>query len=122
MSQDTVRVRVVGRQFRHGGEEYLRGDELEVPERAIDGWERRLERIDDQEDSAEDTAEEDAALSAEDLDPHPADLTVDELGERVAEVDDAALLATIRQAEAGRDDPRSTALDVIDDRLGELEG
>jgi len=123
--EDTVLVRVVGRQFRHEGKQYHRGDELEVPERAIEGWEARLERVEEAaetEEEAVDEAEESTEIDVADIDPHPSELTVDELQERVEGVDDVEKLEAIRQLEAGDDGGRTTALDAIDERLDELEG
>lgn len=50
----------------------------------------------------------------------PGSKTVDELGEAVADVDDAAALAAVRDAEVAGDD-RTSAVDVIDRRLNSLE-
>lgn len=127
MSEDTVRVRVTGRQFRHGGEEYHHGDELEVPERAIEGWEGRLERVEsdgdeEPEGDEDDGGEDEAEVGVGDVDPHPQELTVGELSDRLEGVDDAATVRAIQQAEAESDEPRTTALEAIDARLDELEG
>lgn len=119
-----VRVRVAGSQFRHEGEEFHRGDELDVPAWVHDGWSARLDRVDE---TAEDTATDDGPDASADtddapeVDPHPSDLTVAELRDRVAEVENASFLRAIREAEAEAEDPRSTALEAIDDRLADLE-
>lgn len=142
MSDDPVRIRVTGRQFRHNGEEYLHGDELTVPRRAIEGWDGRVEVIETAESDGEsepeadpaDGSEDDAAGQADDeggpdedesdevvVDPHPSDLTNDELESRLADVDDLDLLRAIRAEEtAGKD--RTGAKDAIDARIEELEG
>lgn len=52
----------------------------------------------------------------------PGDLTVADLREAVADIDDADELRAVREAEAERDSPRTTALESIDTRLDELEG
>jgi hypothetical protein len=58
----------------------------------------------------------DASASALD----PGDLTVADLRDAVADIDDAAALQAVRAAEAGGSD-RTTALEAIDARLAELE-
>lgn len=120
MSDNTVRVRVSGPQFRYDYEWYEQEDELEVSEETLEEYPRRLERVDDvQEESAE--ADEEDGLTIDDLDPHPDDRTISELEERVADVDDVELLETILEAEQ-EDDPRTGAVDAVQDRLDELEG
>lgn len=110
-----------GRQFRDGGEEYLTGDTLEVSERAYEGWKARLEPTDDGEDqSDEDNDSNGEAEESDGLDPHPGDLTVDELEDRISGVDDPDLLQRIRDTEEAADD-RSGALDAIDARLNDLD-
>jgi hypothetical protein len=68
MSEDTVTVRVAGRQFRHDGEEYHHGDVLDVPERALQGWPRRLERVEEAESGSSGDAEPDATDGSSDGD------------------------------------------------------
>lgn len=169
-STELVRVEVVGRQFRHDGEEYHTGAELEVPEWQLEGYAGRIERVEDDEDdeevadepsegsdadesgsdaeptddpepdevdqddaeaaeepdesdedSSEPEAEEDAPSEAPEVDPHPSELTIAELEERLQDVDDVELLDAIRVEEVEADD-RKGAKDAIDDRLDALEG
>jgi len=62
----------------------------------------------------------DEGVTTDDLDPHPSDLTVPEVEERVADVEDAALLETILEVEtAGKN--RTGAKDAIEARIAELE-
>jgi hypothetical protein len=62
----------------------------------------------------------DKGVTTDDLDPHPSDLTVPEVEERVADVEDAALLETILAVEtAGKN--RTGAKDAIETRIAELE-
>jgi hypothetical protein len=63
----------------------------------------------------------DEGVTADDLDPHPSDLTVPEVKERVADVDDVALLETILEVEAAGKS-RTGAKDAIEARIAELEG
>lgn len=125
---EQIEVRVTGRQFRHDGEEYHTGDTLEVPERAIEGWEARLERVNDEGEDAdtdedgggEEEGEGGEGGEGEEPEPHPRDLTVSELEDRIEGVDDPDLLRDIRAAEEDADD-RSGATDAIDDRLNDLD-
>ena len=116
---DEIPVRVAGGEFRFDREHYERGDELKVPERTLEAHPRTLERVDEAEGEPE--SADDADEDAEPLDPHPQDLNVDELEKRVEDVTDVDLLKRIRKAEKEGDDPRSTAVHAIDDRLDELE-
>lgn len=123
---DTVRVRVVRAQFRYDREQYTEGDELDVPERVLEQHPRSLAVVDETEvetDADADQADSDDAVepvAEADLDPHPSDLTVDELEERLSDVDDLALLYGIRAAEAGGK-TRETALEAIDARISDVE-
>jgi hypothetical protein len=63
----------------------------------------------------------DESVTTDDLDPHPSDLTVPEVEERVADVEDVALLETILTVEAA-DENRTGAKDAIEARVAELEG
>jgi len=109
MSEDTVRVRVEAGDYRHEREHYTRGDELEVLEKTLEKHPRSLSRV----------KESEAAITEDDLDPHPSDLTVDELKERVDDIENPDLLSAIEGAEEATD-ARSTALDAIGSRKQEL--
>ncbi|WP_089650095.1 hypothetical protein [Halobacterium hubeiense] len=131
MSQDTVRVRVTRGDYRHDREHYTRGEELEVPQKVLEQHPNSLTRIDDPEtppsemsssDNDADDGDAAAGLDVDDLDPHPDDLTVDDLKERIGDVDDVELLETILDAEGADGSPRSTAVDAIEGRISELEG
>ena len=106
MSEDTVTVRVDRAQFRHDGEQFERGDVLEVPQRTLDrhGW--SLRRVEDDTNSDGDL-------------PDPGDLTVDEI-ESLAEDLDTNDLIILREVEKEGDN-RSTALDAIDEHIDESE-
>jgi hypothetical protein len=127
---ETVSVRVTDGDVWVDGEHYTRGDEVDVPAGVYDRLPGSFEQVADS-DTSEDSDEDNAAqesgnggadtVTVDDLDPHPTDLTVDELEERIADVDDVALLAAIREAETDAED-RTTAIEAIDTRLNELEG
>lgn len=106
MSNNTVTVRVDRAQFRHDGEQYERGDVLEVPKRTFDRHSFSLERVEDDTNS-------DDGLS------DPGDLTVDEI-EALAEDLDTNDLIIIRELEKEGDN-RTTALDAIDEHIDEPE-
>ncbi|WP_135535379.1 hypothetical protein [Halostella pelagica] len=114
MPDTTVTVRIVRGEFRYDREHYERGDELEVHEGALEKHPRTLERVEEDDGSDEDE-------DIDELDPHPADLTVGELEDRIEDVEDPALIKTIRKAEEESKD-RETATDAIDARLKELGG
>ncbi|QLG63088.1 hypothetical protein [Halorarum salinum] len=122
---DEIPVRVAGAEFRFDREHYTRGDELEVPERTLEAHPRTLKRVEETETEPE--AEETTVQESEDvsmdgeLDPHPQELTVDELERRVQDVTDVDLLERILAAETESNDPRSTAVDALENRLDELE-
>ncbi|WEL29857.1 hypothetical protein [Haloferax volcanii] len=131
MSRNTVRVRVAGSQFRYDREQYIEGDELEVHEGALEKHPRTLERVEDADENvqmstggeadAADDVDEGGGLTVDDLDPHPEDLTVVELEERIDDVDDVDLLETIKEAEEETEN-RTGAIDAVENRLDELEG
>ncbi|KDE60622.1 hypothetical protein EL22_00070 [Halostagnicola sp. A56] len=123
MPDDTVTVRVAGPQFRFDREQYSRGDTLDVPGRIAVRHPRTLEIVDGDDASDEHVEEssEPTTLDVDELDPHPADLKVSELKDRLEDVDDVELLKAIRKAEDESED-RSTAKNAIDARLAELEG
>jgi hypothetical protein len=129
MSDDTVRVRVAAGEFRYDREHYERGDELAVSVAALEKHPRSLNRLDEAAGESEDepAADPDAddeapdlAFDPDEIDPHPSDLTINELSERVEGVEDAGKLETIRYLEDESKD-RTGAKDAIDDRLDELE-
>lgn len=123
---DTITVRVIRSMFGHGREIYRRGDTLEVGRTVLEKHPNTLEQVDQANtevsaaDEAKDSAEADDGVTVDELDPHPEALNVDELEERIADVDDLELLETIREAEAESQN-RTTAKDAIDARLNELE-
>jgi hypothetical protein len=121
MTEDTVTVRVAGGEFRYDGEQYVRGDELEVHERAAERHPRTLERVEENEGSQEDENDAEAAGGETGTLPfNPEAHTNDELAERVAEIDDTATLVALRNLEAEQKD-RAGAKEAIDARLNELE-
>lgn len=131
MPDTTVTVRVTRGEFRYDREHYERGDELEVHEGALEKHPRTLERVEEDEgvqeseaadeDDAEQADVDEEVASVDELDPHPADLKVPELKDRLEDVDSVELLEAIREAEVESED-RTTAKDAIDARLKELEG
>jgi hypothetical protein len=121
-----VRVRVADGDVWVDGEHYVRGDEVDIPERVYEQIPHSFERVesddgDGDEANAESGADGDEPPAVDDLDPHPAALTVDELRERVQDVDDIALLEAIRTAEQATDgEARTTAIEAIENRLAAL--
>jgi hypothetical protein len=121
MSESTIRVRVARPQFRYNYEHYEEGDELEVPEAVLERHARDLDVVDEAEGEDDDADAEAAfAFDPDDVDPHPSDLTVDEIQDRIDELEDVAQLRAIRHLEA-EDQSRSTALEAIDGRINDLE-
>ncbi|WP_058365409.1 hypothetical protein [Haloparvum sedimenti] len=123
MSEDTVRVRVDRGEYRHEREHYTEGDELEVPEKTLRKHPRSLTRVEDSEASVDD-GDADTIDDGDDeivVDPDPSERTVDELRDRVEDVEDVDLLEAIKDAEEDGKD-RETAKDAIDARIAELEG
>lgn len=122
MSEDTIRVRVERGEYRHEREHYTRGDELEVPEKTLDKHPRSLTRIEDVDDSATKADEPSSEGDTDeiDVDPHPSEVTIPELEERIADVEDVDLLEAIRDAEEASKD-REGATDALDDRIADLE-
>lgn len=120
MSDDTIRVRVDRGDYRHKREHYTRGDELDVEPKVLEKHPNSLTRIEDPDLSA-DEADTDTTENEIEVDPDPSELTVDELRDRIVDVDDAALLGAIKDAEKeGKN--RETAIDALDERLADLEG
>ncbi|QLH82466.1 hypothetical protein [Halosimplex pelagicum] len=123
---ETTRVRVTDGDVWVDGDHLTRGDEAEIPVSVYERIPGSFESIDDGAESASNEADADDGSATDDtagdveVDPHPEELTVDEIEERVAEVDSVAKLQRIRELEVESDD-RTTALEVIDDRLDELE-
>lgn len=124
MTDNTVHARVAGSQFGM----HQRGEVIEVDESTLSKHPNTLEKVDQavteapatDEDDSEDAGEEDG-LTVDDLDPHPADLKVSELEERIEDVTDVEMLETILEAEKAAED-RTTAKDAVKARLNELEG
>lgn len=121
-STKTVAARVAGSQYRVDGEQYSHGDTVDVPEWALDKHPNTLERVDDGDGSDGDVdVDADIELIPEDeLDPHPSELTVDELDDRVSDVDDVTLLISLEEAERA-DKDRSGALAAIESRVEAVE-
>lgn len=120
MTGEQVTVRVTGRQFRHDGREYHTNDTLDVPRDVYEAWQGRLTIHEDTDDGADGAGEEEDSDEAV-VDPHPSDLTVSELEDRIQDVDDTSLLHGILDAEIEGEN-RSTAVDAIEDRIQDLEG
>jgi hypothetical protein len=131
MPDNTVTVRVGRGGFRYDREQFAEGQELDVTEETIQRHPRTLTRVEDAGDAADGDGETEDdpeattddtvdAVAEDDLDPHPSDLTVDDLKERLGDVDDVALLRGIRNAEEDNKG-RSGALTAIDGRLADLE-
>lgn len=84
-------------------------------------WERRVtataddEGEDEEADESEETAESEAPID-------PSTLTVEEVREAVAEAEDVDALHTALDIEGDADDPRSTAIEAIEERIEDLEG
>jgi hypothetical protein len=124
---DTIHVRVSGPQFRTNNQWYEQGETLEVPEEIFEKYPRRLERVEPEDDTEAESEEasddaapdESEADAAPEADPHPADLSVSELEERLEDVDDVALLEAILEAE--QEDPRKTAVEAIEARIDAVE-
>ncbi|QHS17919.1 hypothetical protein GWK26_12605 [haloarchaeon 3A1-DGR] len=128
-----------GAQYRFNREQYTEGDELEVPERVAERHPRSLEVIGDGDDESADAGDEDTpdaedgaadseggdeppdfGVDLEEVDPHPNDLSVSELRDRISDVNDVDLLQAIRHLESESED-RKTALEAIDDRIAAVE-
>ncbi|EMA69315.1 hypothetical protein C461_03103 [Halorubrum aidingense JCM 13560] len=123
MSDDTIRVRVDRGDYRHEREHYTRGDEIDVDPKVLEKHPNSLTRVEELDESADDSGT-DATDDSDDeivVDPDPSELTVHELRDRIADVDDADLLGAIKDAEEeGKN--RETATDALDERIAELEG
>ena len=128
-STKTVAARVVGSQYRVDGEQYSHGDTVDVPEWALDKHPNTLERVDDADGDADgggdgETSDDGGAdielIPEDELDPHPSELTVDELDDRVSDVDDVTLLISLEEAERANKD-RSGALAAIESRVEAVE-
>lgn len=121
MSDDTVRVRVDRGDYRHQREHYTRGQELDVTPKVLEKHPNSLTRVDEPDS---DGGEEDETDDSDDeivVDPDPSELTVDELRDRVTDVDDVELLKAIKGVEKAGEN-RETAKQALDKRLAELEG
>lgn len=118
---DHVTVRVVGEAFGVGGDRYSTDETLEVRADVAERHPNTLEVIDEDAEPPEPSGEDDAEaeVTVDDLDPHPEELTVSEIEERVAELEDVDLLETIKDAEEATGD-RSTAVDAIEARLRDV--
>jgi hypothetical protein len=121
---DTTRVRVTDGDVWVDGEHLTRGDEADIPSGVYERIPGSFDPADDGAESGSAADDDEAATDAAgdvEVDPHPEDLTVDEIEERVAEVDSVEKLQRIRELEAESDE-RTTALEAIDNRLDELGG
>lgn len=129
MTDDTITVEVVGPQFRYDHEQYTQGDTLEVTDRTLEAHPNTLapvtgddagaETSDDSDDGDQD-GDEIEPLAESELDPHPSELTVDELKERIADVDDLELLYGILAAEEDNKN-RDTAIAAIESQIADVE-
>lgn len=132
---DTVPVRVSDGDVWVDGEHLTRGDEVKIPAGVYERLPGSFDRVDGLEDTAVDSEADDAAvdnpedksngdgdeLTVDDLDPHPSDLTVEEIKDRIDNVDDIEILRTIWDAEANGKN-RTTALEAIEAGVNDLEG
>ena len=90
------------------------GDVVELTEH-VGEPQKEMRRVAESDDDSPDEG-----VTTDDLDPHPGDLTVPEVEERVADVEDGALLETILEVETvGKN--RTGAKDAIEARIAELE-
>jgi len=120
MTDDTIRVRVDRGDYRHERKHYTRGDELDAAPKVLEQHPNSLTRIEDPDVSTDDQGTTADAGDEIVVDPDPSDLTVDELRDRIADVNDVELLAAIKDAEKeGKN--RETALDSLKTRLRELQ-
>jgi len=121
-STKTVAARVVGSQYRVDGEQYSHGDVVDVPEWTLDKHPNTLERVGnaDETDGGVDADADIELIPEDELDPHPSELTVDELDDRVSDVDDVTLLISLEEAERANKD-RSGALAAIESRVEAVE-
>ena len=135
---DDIRVRVDRPQFRYDKEQYTEGDELDVEPRVLERHPNSLTRIDEtgpdteESDSADEPVDDSSGGDEQaggggqdgdekpDADPHPSELTVSELRNRVDDVNDPALLEAILEAEEDGDD-RTTAVEAIQARLNAVQ-
>lgn len=123
---DTTRVRVTDGDVWIDGDHLTRGDEVDIPTDVYERIPASFEPVNDESGSESSDEEVDDAGSDTDdaasveVDPHPEELTVDEIEDRVADVDDREKLQAIRELEVDGKN-RSTALEVIDERLEELQ-
>lgn len=126
MTDETILARVTGRTWRQDAENYLNGDEVEVAPEELENWPNRLARVErepepDSKPADEDSdGDDDGEDESPEIDPHPQDLTVTELRERVETVNDVSMLEAIRELEDDSDEPRTKALSAIDARIDEL--
>ena len=127
MSDALVEVRVDRPQYRSGGEQYERGDTLEVSKRELDRHPNSLERI---EAAATDPTADDAAALADTIQDdggtvpfNPTNFSVDDVEDRIADIENVDTIRALRTLEQTEDgDPRTTAVEAFDARIDELEG
>lgn len=99
------------------------GDEFEPTDAEQSAFRDLMEPVDEEAgDDGDATASDNSEPEPVDVDPHPGDLTVSELEDRVEDIDDVELLEAILAAEQEDGSPRSTAVDAIQDRINDLEG
>lgn len=105
-----------------GGRAYIRPLEqrFEIGDRVDVDEEMAAYLCDERGDFGRVLEKDDSEAVDDELPFDPADLTVDELEERIADIDDVATLDALGQAE-DEGKSRETALEAIDDRLDELE-
>lgn len=130
MSDALVEVRVDRPQYRHDGEQYERDDTLEVPKRVLNRHPNSLERIEEATaaEPGDDAGDADAEIELTDEDGgtipfNPTNFSVDEVEDRIADIEDADTIRSLRTLEQTEDgDPRTTAIEAFDARIDELEG
>jgi hypothetical protein len=122
MTDDTIRVRVDRGDYRHERKHYTRGEEIDVDPKVLEKHPNSLTRVEEPDESADDGGADTTDDGGDEIvvDPGPSELTVDELRDRIADVDDVDLLGAIKDAEEeGKN--RETAIDALDERLATLE-
>lgn len=122
MSDDTHRV--VHKYWRWGDEVYEPGDTVTPPETALENHADRFERIDAEDGGEEpDSEDETPGVDAEEpasSKPNIAEMTVDDVRNWASNQTDLETVEAALEQERARDDPRSTAIDVLDRRVNAL--
>jgi hypothetical protein len=116
-----VRYTADGGHFRVGGHGFDPGDERDVDDELAEYLADRedFEVLEETGEAEDDESDDDAETGT--LPFNPESHTVDEIEERVTELDDPAEVRAVRNLEQEQQG-RTTAVDAINDRLEELEG